>query len=111
LIVTATTSGVPVFADNVRSDAFVAAVGAFQPDRAELPSDLVRRARLYVDTCEGAAAEAGDLILAGVDWAAVTPLAMVLAGERAPRPGAPIVFKSVGHALFDLAAAVVAVPR
>lgn len=109
LIVTATTSPKPVFPDHVRSDAFVAAVGVFQPDRAELPAELVRRARLYVDTREGAESEAGDLIQAGVDWAAVTPLASVLAGERLPEPCAPVVFKSVGHALFDLAAAVVAV--
>lgn len=109
LIVTATTSTAPVFTDHVRSDAFVAAVGVFQADRAELPADLVQRAQLYVDTLEAARTEAGDLILAGVDLAVVTPLASVVAGECAPREGGPVVFKSVGHALFDLAAAVVAV--
>ncbi|MFH1980994.1 MAG: hypothetical protein ABIL58_04055 [Pseudomonadota bacterium] len=87
----------------------MAVVGVFQPDRAELPAELVRRAQLFVDTREGAQSEAGDLILAGVDGAAVTPLEAVLAGERTPRLDAPVVFKSVGHALFDPAAAVVAV--
>jgi len=103
LIVTATTSATPVLPADLRSDAFVAAVGAFQPDRAELPPDLVRAARIFVDTLEGAKAEAGDLILAGVDWARVTSLEEAIA---LPRPlDGPVVFKSVGHALWDLAAA------
>lgn len=102
-IVTATTSAEPVLPENVRADAFVAAVGAYRPDMAELPPQLVRRARLYVDTLEGARAEAGDFIQAGVDWARVTPLedALDIPGGQ----GKPVVFKSVGHALWDLAAA------
>ncbi len=103
LIVTATTSSTPVLPAEVRADAFIAAVGAFQPDRAELPSDLVQAAHLFVDTLEGARAEAGDLILAGVDWGRVTPLEEAIA---LPRPiDGPVIFKSVGHALWDLAAA------
>ena len=70
---------------------------------AELPPALVRRAQLYVDTMEGAQAEAGDLLRADVDWQAVQPLHAAL---DAPRPAhGPIIFKSVGHALWDLAAA------
>ncbi|MEO6457096.1 MAG: delta(1)-pyrroline-2-carboxylate reductase family protein [Chloroflexia bacterium] len=103
LIVTATTSSTPVLPAEVRADAFIAAVGVFQPDRAELPPDLVRAAQLFVDTLEGARAEAGDLILAGVDWNRVTPLEEAIARPR-PSDG-PVVFKSVGHALWDLAAA------
>lgn len=103
LIVTATGSPEPVLPPQVRADTFVAAIGAYQPDRAEVPPDLVRRARLFVDTLEGAQAEAGDLIRAAVDWSQVTPLEAALAR---PRPAAgPVVFKSVGHALWDLAAA------
>ena len=106
LIVTATTSPVPVLpsqASRVRRDAFIAAVGAYQPDRAELPPDLVRGAQLFVDTLEGAREEAGDLILASVDWSRVTPLEEAIASPR-PLHG-PVIFKSVGHALWDLAAA------
>lgn len=103
LIVTATTSRQPVLPPQVRPDAFVAAVGAYTPHMAEVPPDLIRQARLYVDTLEGAQAEAGDLLQASVDWARVTPLDTALAQER-PSTG-PIVFKSVGHALWDLAAA------
>ncbi|MCL6569303.1 MAG: delta(1)-pyrroline-2-carboxylate reductase family protein [Meiothermus silvanus] len=102
LVVTATTSTTPVLPDAVREDAFVAAVGAYRPDMAELPASLVRRARLFVDTLEGARAEAGDLIQAGVDWGQVRALGDVL--DLAPPSHGPVVFKSVGHALWDLAA-------
>jgi ornithine cyclodeaminase len=109
LIVTATSSPAPVLPPQVRADAFIAAIGAYQPDRAEVPPALVRRARLFVDTLEGARAEAGDLIRAGVDWTQVTPLEAALASPR-PASG-PVLFKSVGHALWDLAAARLAWPQ
>ncbi len=103
LVVTATTSATPVLPDAVREDAFVAAVGAHTPSTAELPPSLVRRARLRVDTVEGAAREAGDLIQAGIDLDALQALDPSATG---PPPGTgPVVFKSVGHALWDLAAA------
>ncbi|OLN30298.1 hypothetical protein DVDV_0708 [Desulfovibrio sp. DV] len=104
LIVTATTSREPVLADVVRGDAFVSAVGSFTPEAAELPASLVARAVLYVDDMESAKVEAGDYLRAGVDWGTVTPLDAVLDGPP-PRPAGPVVFKTVGHALFDLAAA------
>ncbi|HEX8600366.1 MAG TPA: delta(1)-pyrroline-2-carboxylate reductase family protein [Chloroflexia bacterium] len=107
LIVTATTSTRPVLSTNVRQDAFIAAVGAYTPSMAEMSPELVRGSRLFVDTLEGAQAEAGDFIQAGVDWSKVTPLEQALGLER-PESG-PIIFKSVGHALWDLAAARLAV--
>lgn len=109
LVVTATTSSSPVIPDNLRSTAFVAAVGAFRPDMAELPTGLIGRASLFVDSLEGAKAEAGDLIQASVDWSRVTPLENVIKGAR-PQKG-PVVFKSVGHALWDLAACRLAVRK
>ncbi len=101
LIVTGTTSATPVLPADARDDAFIAAVGAFRPDMAEIPPALVRRAQVYVDTLEGARHEAGDLIQAEIDWHTVTELAADLAK---PERG-PVLFKSVGHALWDLAAA------
>ena len=105
LIVTATTSKTPVMSAAVRPDAFVAAVGAYNHNMAELPPELVRHARLFVDSMEGAQAEAGDLLQAGVDWSQVTPLAQALAHPPNRPLNQPVVFKSVGHALWDLAAA------
>ncbi len=104
LIVTATTSMRPVLRDEIRQDAFVAAVGAYLPEMAEVPAALVRRSTLYVDTLEGAQAGAGDLIQAGVDWQKVIPLERVMDRPRQPSDG-PVLFKSVGHAFWDLAAA------
>lgn len=110
LIVTATTSSRPVLpAEGVRPDAFIAAVGAHSPREAEIPAPLVRRCRLYVDMPEACQSEAGDLIQARVDWRAVTSLADALDQPR-PTQG-PILFKTVGHALFDLAAAELAVGK
>jgi ornithine cyclodeaminase len=106
LIVTATTGTEPVIPDDgasVRDDAFVAAVGAFTPQMAEIPPALLHRSRIYVDTLDGVKAGAGDLLQAEVDWSRVVELQDAL--DRPPLSVGPVVFKSVGHALWDLAAA------
>ena len=109
LIVTATTSTTAVLPDFVGQNAFIAAVGAFKATMAEVPPGLARAARVVVDTLEGAQAEAGDLVQAGIDWTAARALEDVL---DAPRPAnGPVLFKSVGHALWDLAAARMATAR
>lgn len=104
LIVTATTSPTPVIPETVRDDVFIAAVGSFSPDRAEVPAGLVRRCAVYVDDLDSAREEAGDILLAGLDWAAVTPLEDTLDAGGALSTG-PVLYKSVGHASLDLAAA------
>ena len=100
LVVSATSSPTPVVPENLSEDVLVVAVGAFTPEMAEVPPALVRRSRVYVDTLEGARSEAGDLLQAGVDWREVRTLAQTEAGAKGP-----VVFKSVGSALWDLAAA------
>lgn len=107
VIVTATTSAEPVLPERVREDAFVAAVGSFQPDRAELPAGLVGSAgSIVVDDLEGAREEAGDLIMADRAgfpiWDGTISLEEALAGGRLETP---VVFECVGSALWDLAAA------
>lgn len=103
VIVTATTSLSPVIPDMVRDDVLILAVGAFRPDMQEVPASLVERAGIVVDDMTGARHEAGDLLQARVDWGAVLSLRDLLHGA-VPRPG-PKLFKSVGHAFWDLAAA------
>ena len=107
LVVTATTSREPVLPDAVAEGKFVAAVGSFAPEAAELPPGLVSNSTVIVDTIEGAEEEAGDLIRAekaGVfRWADAAALESVLHSRS--RPSGTIVFESVGHALWDLAAA------
>jgi 1-piperideine-2-carboxylate/1-pyrroline-2-carboxylate reductase [NAD(P)H] len=107
LIVTATTSKEPVLPDDILEGAFVAAVGAFEPEAAELPPALIATSQVFVDTIEGAKEAAGELIQAerggAFDWEDATTLEDAL---RLPgRPDGTVVFKSVGHALWDLAAA------
>jgi ornithine cyclodeaminase len=107
LLVTATTSRKPVLPEEVREDAFVAAVGSFEPEAAELPPALISRSTVVVDTTEGAREEAGDLLQAesagAFRWESAVALADALRWPE--RPGGPVVFESVGHALWDLAAA------
>ncbi|WP_096410835.1 ornithine cyclodeaminase [Thermus thermophilus] len=98
-LVTATPSPTPVLPERVPEGVFLAAVGSFRPGMREVPEALVREAALYCDT-EDALLEAGEL--QGVDRP-VVPLREALLGRRSE--GRFVLFKSVGHALFDLAAA------
>lgn len=107
LIVTATTSREPVLPEDVPDGTFVAAVGSFEPEAAELPPGLVYGSTVFVDTMEGAREEAGDLIQAekagAFDWSGATALEDALREEA--HPAGTVVFESVGSALWDLAAA------
>lgn len=103
LVVTATTSKIAVLPETVPEEVFIAAVGSFSPKKAEVPTSVVREARVFVDDLESAREEAGDLILAGIDWDTVTALEDVAASGRPD--GGPVLYKSVGHASLDLAAA------
>lgn len=86
-------------------------VGAFLPSMRETDSAAVGRARVVVDTREGALEEAGDLLFAMADGAfdadrLDTELRDLLAGRGARRDATEItLFKSVGYALEDLVAA------
>lgn len=111
VIVTATTSSEPVLPDTDairwRDDIFVAGVGAFRPDMRELPPQLCRdaavRGTLIVDTWE-VKHEAGDLLHAGIDWGRAAPLMDAIITPDRFRSSGPVLYKSVGHALWDLAA-------
>jgi 1-piperideine-2-carboxylate/1-pyrroline-2-carboxylate reductase [NAD(P)H] len=107
LVVTATTSQEPVLPEEIPDGIFVAAVGAFDPEMAELPPALVGNSTVVVDTIEGVREEAGDLIQAehagAFSWEDATQLEDALLWSDKPK--GTIAFKSVGHALWDLAAA------
>lgn len=119
LIVCATTSPAPVVhGADLQPGAHVDAIGAFRPTDRELDADAVRRARVVVDTYVGALEEAGDLLIPMreglIDRShVVAELAEVVTGRRTGRTGPDdiTVFKSVGFALEDLAAAQLAYDR
>ena len=102
VVVCATSSRVPVLPEAVDATTLIVAVGAYTPAMAEVPPAVVRARRVVVDALEGARHEAGDLIQAGIDLAGVLPLDALLGS---PPPGGALLFKTVGHAAWDLAAA------
>jgi alanine dehydrogenase len=113
IVCCATTSGEPlVRGDWLAPGTHLDLVGAFRPDMREVDDAAVARARIVVDTRAGALAEAGDLTqplergVIGPD-AIVADLAELLRGERPGRrhDDEITIFKSVGTALEDLAAA------
>ena len=87
-------------------------VGAFRPEMRESDDDAMARARVHVDTRAGALSEAGDILLA-IKSGAITADAIAadlfaLTSGIAPGRGGNneiTIFKSVGAALEDLAAA------
>jgi ornithine cyclodeaminase len=92
-------------------------VGAFNPEMCETDDEAVARAELYVDTRAGALAESGELVGA-MARGVIGPQAVraelnELASGRFQRshPAAITLFKSVGTALEDLAAAELAIAR
>lgn len=114
-----TTSHTPVLrAEWVQPGAHVNAVGAFTPSTRELPSELVARARVYVDTRAGAGAEAGDLLIPAQEGRfsldrVVGEVGEVVLGRVPARQSREevTVYKSVGAAFLDAATARLAYER
>ena len=105
VVVTLTTSMTPVYRDAARVARLVVGVGAFTPDVAEIAAPVVHASDVIVDDPAGAKHEAGDLIQAGIDWTTVGALAGVIDGSWLRSADRPVLFKSVGCAAWDLAAA------
>lgn len=105
-VIALTTSTEPVYAEPARIGRVIVGVGAFTPEMAEIGKRTLEGSDLYADDPAGARLEAGDLLRAGIDWSTVKPLGALLRAK--PDPSRPAVFKSVGTAAWDLAAARVA---
>jgi ornithine cyclodeaminase/alanine dehydrogenase-like protein (mu-crystallin family) len=103
VIVTATSAREPILKGTwLKPGAHVNAVGASRPDWRELDDDAMRNI-VIVDSYEGASKEAGDVILSGA-----TPFAElgeILNGTKRVQSGATTIFKSLGMAVEDVAAA------
>lgn len=103
VVIALTTSLAPIYDETPHPDRLLVGVGAFKPEMAEFGPAAVHGSELFVDDPAGARHEAGDFIQAGVDWAAVKSLVDALDGRATD--GRPRLFKSVGCAAWDLAAA------
>jgi ornithine cyclodeaminase/alanine dehydrogenase-like protein (mu-crystallin family) len=103
VIVTATSAREPILKGEwLKKGTHVNAVGASRPDWREL-DDAAMRNVVIVDSYEGARNEAGDVILSGA-----TPFAElgeILNGTKRVESGATTIFKSLGMAVEDVAAA------
>ena len=102
----------------LREGQHVDLVGAYTPKMRESDDEAVRRARVYVDTRAGALKEGGDIVqpLANGTIAETDVIAdlyeLARGATTRPPPGdatSITLFKSVGAALEDLAAAELAV--
>lgn len=109
----ATSSSTPVFAGEwLKPGTFVDLVGSFSPLKREADDEAIRRSRIFVDTLDGALAEAGDLL--DPLRRGIIPRNRIEAELRDLVCGRALgrvetaeitLFKSVGTALADLAAA------
>ncbi|MDD9877967.1 MAG: ornithine cyclodeaminase family protein [Magnetovibrio sp.] len=116
IIVTCTTAARPILTPAmVPAGAFVAAVGADNPEKQELDPALFRRARVLVDDA-AQCAQGGDrapALRAGAitEDGVAADLAALAAGAKPGRTGADeiVIFDSTGTGVQDVAAAVAAV--
>jgi ornithine cyclodeaminase/alanine dehydrogenase-like protein (mu-crystallin family) len=113
VICTCTTAREPLFDGNwLRPGTHLNLVGAFQPETREVNDITVKRARVVVDTYDGALQEAGDLLIplknGGIDRShIVADLHEIASGEKTARTSTESItlFKSVGCAVEDLVTA------
>jgi ornithine cyclodeaminase/alanine dehydrogenase-like protein (mu-crystallin family) len=113
VICTCTTSAAPVLNGVwLRPGSHLNLVGAFQPDAREVDETAVKRARVVVDTYEGALTEAGDLLIPlgnkAIDHSYVmADLHEIASGKKQGRTRSEDItlFKSVGCAVEDLVTA------
>ena len=113
VICTATGARAPLFqAGHLKSSVHVNAIGSFRPHMQELPPDWVASAQVYVDHVDSCLAETGDLLIP-IEKGLMTPkhilgeIGDVVNGKITGRTHNcdATLFKSVGVAVQDLAAA------
>jgi len=103
VIVTATSSQTPVLQGSwLKHGSHVNAVGACRPDWRELDDEAMTNV-VFVDSRDGAMRESGDIILSGATIYA--ELGEALVGKVPSRANETTIFKSLGMAVEDIAAA------
>ena len=103
VVLTLTSSPVPVLEGRwLKPDAVVCAVGVVTPDRREL-DDEAMRGTVVVESREAGMREPGDILMSGATIAG--EVGEMLNGRTIERNGTAVIFKSVGIAIEDVAAA------
>jgi ornithine cyclodeaminase len=119
LVVLATASPVPVVDDDaIGAGVHICGVGACRPDQREMPTAVVARARVFVDSRAGALKESGDILLPmrerAIDETHIAgELGELALGRVAGRQANSdlTVFKSLGMAVEDVVTARLVVER
>jgi alanine dehydrogenase len=105
VVIVATAATTPVLhGEWLQGGMHINAVGATRPDWRELDDEVLRRARIYVESREAATAESGDVIAAAKP---VVEIGDVIRKKQAGRESEDEItlFKSVGVAAEDVTAA------
>jgi len=105
-VVIATSSAAPVIENDwVAPGTLVISLGAYRPDMREMDSALVLRARVFVDSRAAAVVEAGDIVQNSKEISG--ELGEVILGRVPGRTSEQdvVIFKSLGMAVEDVAAA------
>jgi ornithine cyclodeaminase/alanine dehydrogenase-like protein (mu-crystallin family) len=103
VVVTVTNSKTPLLMGSwLKPGCHVNAIGACRPDWRELDDEAMGNT-VFVDSREGATKESGDVILSGAKIYA--ELGEALAGKVPTRANETTIFKSLGMAVEDIAAA------
>jgi len=113
IVCTATTSSSPVFSNNdLKPGVHINAIGSDKPNMREIPAETVLSAKVVVDQREACLSEAGDLIMSMQEGLInkdhiYAEIGEIAAGNKNGRESAKEItlFKSVGNAVQDLAAA------
>ena len=104
VIVTVTSSKTPVLRGAwLKTGCHVNAIGACRPDWRELDDEAMQKAVVFIDSREGALKESGDVILSAAKI--YGELGEALSGKLPPRANETTIFKSLGMAVEDIAAA------
>src|SRR5438128_7472574 len=104
VVVTVTSSKTPVLRGAwLKPGSHINAIGACRPDWRELDDEATRNGVVFVDSREAAMKESGDVILSGAKIYA--ELGEAFSGKKNIDPSATTIFKSLGMAVEDIAAA------
>ena len=113
IVCTATTSSKPVIAfENLKKGVHINAVGAHQSDTRELETELIQKAKVYIDHLDPSKNEAGDILIpiseGAYKWEDIQgELGLLIEGKIKGRVDDTdiTVFNSIGNAVQDLAIA------
>lgn len=108
IIITATTSRVPVLPDipELLANKLIIGIGSFQPFMREFPRSLFQLADTIIVDTEDAIAESGDIIIPleknWITHKSIQTMASHITSGNQIQDRKTIVFKSTGMALFDI---------